>query len=171
MCAWAVGSGAACPSRTPMSNATIARSGTSGSTNTLSTPSRRHRNSPRNGYGPITTSDPIWVSAASHPHRNSKWLRKFYRRVPLQMGGLTMKPNGTPERGDAQPGEELQGPPPSHSGHLPAPAGSFFHPEDAGQQPTPLCRLYVEAPLPKAAIPRGTRSEHVAFMVSRRWRR
>ena len=54
----------------PQQNAYVARSGTSGSINTSSTPSKRHRNSPRNGYGPITTSDPIWASAASHPHRN-----------------------------------------------------------------------------------------------------
>ena len=44
--------------------------GMNGSTNTSSKASRRHRNSPHNGYGPTTTNGPIWASAASHPHRN-----------------------------------------------------------------------------------------------------
>ena len=51
-------------SRTPTSSATTARSGTNGSTNISSKPSRRHRNTPRNGYGLTTTTDPTSALAA-----------------------------------------------------------------------------------------------------------
>ena len=57
-------------SRTPISSATTARSGTNGWTNTSLKTSRRHRTTPRNGYGLTTTTARTWASAASHPHRN-----------------------------------------------------------------------------------------------------
>ena len=75
-------------SRTPASVATTARSGTNGSTNTSSKASRRPKITPRNGYGLTTTTARTWASAASHPHKNWKWLRKFYDRTPLEMGRL-----------------------------------------------------------------------------------
>ena len=45
-------------------SATTALSGMSGSTNTSSKPSRRHKITPRNGSGHITTTDRTWASAA-----------------------------------------------------------------------------------------------------------
>jgi hypothetical protein len=32
-----------------------------------------------------------WASAASHPHRNRKWLREFDDCTPLEKGGFPVK--------------------------------------------------------------------------------
>src|SRR5690606_32842077 len=59
-------------------------------------------------------------------------LTEVLGRIVDIVGLLEMKePNGTPERGDAQSGEDFRARPPSHSGHPPAPAGSFSHPKSA----------------------------------------
>jgi putative transposase len=54
-------------SRTPTSSATTAQSGMNGWTNTSLKTSRRHKTSPRNGYGLTTMIARIWASAALHP--------------------------------------------------------------------------------------------------------
>ena len=54
-------------SRTPTSSATTAQSGMNGWTDTSLKTSRRHRTSPRNGYGLTTMIARIWASAALHP--------------------------------------------------------------------------------------------------------
>jgi putative transposase len=54
-------------SRTPTSSATTAQSGMNGWTNTSLKTSRRHKTSPRNGYGLTTMIARIWTSAALHP--------------------------------------------------------------------------------------------------------
>ena len=74
--------------------ALTAPSGTNGSTNTSSKPSRRPKTSPHNGSGLTTTAARTWVSAASHPPRNGKWPHEFYECTPPKMGGLPSHPLG-----------------------------------------------------------------------------
>ena len=58
---------------------------TDGWANTLSKPSKRLRTSSRTGLSTRTAQ--TWASAASHPPINWEWPRKFYKFIPLEMGG------------------------------------------------------------------------------------
>lgn len=69
--------------RMPISSVTPARSGTNGWI-ISSLALKRHSTLPPSGSGLTTMTDRTCASAASHPPRNWKWLRKFYDKIPLK---------------------------------------------------------------------------------------
>jgi transposase InsO family protein len=70
----------ASPSKMPISNVTIGLLDMNGLINTSSKQSRRHNITQHNGSGLIIMKDRTWVSVASHPYRNQKWLLRIHSK-------------------------------------------------------------------------------------------